>query len=104
MQVAEKNRLSRASETVQLDIKAHIEEIQQRIESLNEQISPSPNSKPIGNAKMKSYNPLKGSAKFHLPMFGGITRDGNTLAKNRLPGWSGSLLSTTIVASTRVNA
>ncbi|MFM7878468.1 IS110-like element ISMae40 family transposase [Microcystis aeruginosa] len=38
MQVAEKNRLSRASETVQLDIKAHIEEIQQRIESLNEQI------------------------------------------------------------------
>lgn len=38
MQVAEKNRLSRASETVQLDIKAHIEEIQQRIETLNEQI------------------------------------------------------------------
>lgn len=38
MQVAEKNRLSRASGTVQLDIKAHIEEIQQRIETLNEQI------------------------------------------------------------------
>ena len=38
MQVAEKNRLSRASETVQLDIKAHIEEMKQRIETLNEQI------------------------------------------------------------------
>jgi transposase len=38
MQVAEKNRLSRASETVQLDIKAHIEESQKRVETLNAQI------------------------------------------------------------------
>lgn len=34
MQVAEKNRLSRAAQTVQPDIKAHIEEIKQRIETL----------------------------------------------------------------------
>ena len=38
MQVAEKNRLSRASQTVESDIKAHIEEMKQRIETLNEQI------------------------------------------------------------------
>jgi len=38
MQVAEKNRLSRASASVQTDIKAHIEQVQQRIEVLNEQI------------------------------------------------------------------
>jgi len=38
MQVAQKNRLSRASETVQLDIKTHIEEMKQRIDILNEQI------------------------------------------------------------------
>jgi transposase len=38
MQVAEKNRLTRASKAVQQDIKAHIEEMQKRIETLNEQI------------------------------------------------------------------
>lgn len=38
MQVAEKNRLSRASQNVQTDIEAHIEQVQQRIEALNEQI------------------------------------------------------------------
>jgi transposase len=38
MQVGEKNRLTRASQAVQTDIKAHIEEIQKRIETLNEQI------------------------------------------------------------------
>lgn len=38
MQVAEKNRLSRASANVQTDIKAHIEQVHQRIEALNEQI------------------------------------------------------------------
>lgn len=38
MQVAEKNRLTRASASVQTDIKAHIEQVQQRIDALNEQI------------------------------------------------------------------
>jgi transposase len=38
MQVAEKNRLTRASQAIQKDIKAHIEEMKQRIETLNEQI------------------------------------------------------------------
>jgi len=38
IQVAEKNRLSRASKAVQTDINDHIEQIYKRIESLNEQI------------------------------------------------------------------
>ena len=38
MQVAEKNRLCRASNTVESDIRDHSEQIQQRIESLDEQI------------------------------------------------------------------
>ena len=38
MQVAERNRLNRASASVQADIKAHIEQVHQRIEALNEQI------------------------------------------------------------------
>jgi transposase len=38
MQVAEKNRLSRAAEVVQTDIKDHLQQIQQRIETLNQQI------------------------------------------------------------------
>jgi transposase len=38
MQVAEKNRLSRATSAVEADLKEHIGQLQQRIESLNEQI------------------------------------------------------------------
>lgn len=38
MQVAEKNRLNRASQAVLSDIKDHIEQMQKRIEALNEQI------------------------------------------------------------------
>jgi transposase len=38
MQVAEKNRLSRASKAVEKDISEHIKQMQNRIESLNEQI------------------------------------------------------------------
>lgn len=38
MQVAEKNRLSRANPTLHTDIKEHIEQMQQRIKALNEQI------------------------------------------------------------------
>jgi transposase len=38
MQVAEKNRLSRASKAVEADISEHIKQMQNRIESLNEQI------------------------------------------------------------------
>jgi len=36
MQVAEKNRLSRASKTIEADITEHIEQLQGRIEALNE--------------------------------------------------------------------
>lgn len=38
MQVAEKNRLHRASDTIKSDIHEHSQQIQKRIESLNEQI------------------------------------------------------------------
>lgn len=38
MKVAEKNRLSRATEMVQADIEEHLEQIEQRIKSLNQQI------------------------------------------------------------------
>jgi transposase len=38
MQVAEKNRLTRATPSVEADLTAHIEQLKQRIEALNEQI------------------------------------------------------------------
>jgi len=38
MQVAEKNRLSRASKTVQTDLEEHLQQLGHRIESLNQQI------------------------------------------------------------------
>ena len=38
MQVAEKNRLSRAPEIVKADIEEHLEQIEQRLKSLNQQI------------------------------------------------------------------
>jgi transposase len=38
MQVAEKNRLSRATAAVQADLSEHIQQLQQRIDALNEQI------------------------------------------------------------------
>ena len=38
MQVAEKNRLSSAPASIQADIKAHLKELKERIEGLNEQI------------------------------------------------------------------
>ena len=38
MQVAEKNRLTRATPGVEADLTEHIEQLQARIESLNEQI------------------------------------------------------------------
>jgi transposase len=38
MQVAEKNRLSSASDSIQSDIKAHLKELKERIHALNEQI------------------------------------------------------------------
>jgi transposase len=38
MQVAEKNRLTRASDSVRTDLEEHMEQMQQRIDKLNEQI------------------------------------------------------------------
>jgi transposase len=39
MQVAEKNRLSRSPDSVQADIKAHLAQLKERIEALNQQIN-----------------------------------------------------------------
>jgi len=38
IQVAEKNRLARASKTIQADIEDHLKQLEQRLESLNQQI------------------------------------------------------------------
>ncbi len=97
MQVAEKNRLSRASETVQLDIKAHIEEIQQRIESLNEDSVPRPTASRLATQN-EILQSVKGIGKVSSAYVWRNYPRWEHSRKNRLPGWSGSLLSTTIVA------
>jgi transposase len=67
-QVAEKNRLRSATETVQLDIKAPIEEIKQHLETFNGQIqSLAQQQADWQGIKMKSCNPLKGLATSHKP-------------------------------------
>lgn len=63
MQVAEKNRLTRASLAVQNDIKAHIEEMQKRIEALNEQIQSLAQQQRDWQRKDKILQSVKGIGK-----------------------------------------
>jgi transposase len=63
MQVAEKNRLSRASPTVQADIKAHLEEIDTRIAVLNEQIQALAQQQPDWQRKDEILQSVKGIGK-----------------------------------------
>lgn len=63
MQVAEKNRLTRASQAVQKDIKAHIEELQKRIETLNEQIQSLAHQQHDWQRKNEILQSLKGIGK-----------------------------------------
>jgi transposase len=63
MQVAEKNRLSRASASVQTDIKAHIEQVHQRIEALNEQIQSLTQQQHDWQRKDKILQSVKGIGK-----------------------------------------
>jgi transposase len=63
MQVAEKNRLTRASQAVQTDIKAHIEEMQKRIETLNEQIQSLAHQQRDGQRKDEILQSVKGIGK-----------------------------------------
>lgn len=63
MQVAEKNRLCRASEEVQSDIQAHIEQLQQRIERLNQQIQALAQQQADWQRKDEILRSLKGIGK-----------------------------------------
>lgn len=63
IQVAEKNRLSRASPTVQADIKAHLEEIDHRIAVLNEQIQSLARQQPDWQHKDEILQSVKGIGK-----------------------------------------
>jgi len=63
MQVAEKNRLSRASASVQTDIKAHSEPVHQRVEALNEQIQSLTQQQHDWQRKDKILQAVKGIGK-----------------------------------------
>lgn len=63
MQVAEKNRLSSAPATVQADIKAHLEQIQERIDTLNEQIQTLAQQQADWKRKMEILTSFKGVGK-----------------------------------------
>lgn len=60
MQVAEKNRLSRASKAVETDISEHIEQMQSHIESLNEQIQTLAAQQCDGKRKNEILRSVKG--------------------------------------------
>ena len=63
MQVAEKNRLSRALPSVQADINEHIEQLQQRIEALNAQIETLAVQQQDGQRKQAILQSVKGIGK-----------------------------------------
>ena len=63
MQVAEKNRLSSAPTTVQVDIREHLQQIQQRIESLNGQIQTLAQTQQDWQRKNTILNSVKGIGK-----------------------------------------
>lgn len=63
MQVAEKNRLTRASECVQSDIQAHIEQMQQRINQMNDQIQMLAEHQPDLQRKSVILQSVKGVGK-----------------------------------------
>jgi transposase len=60
MQVAEKNRLSSAPSSVQADIEAHIEQIQQRVSDLNAQIQTLAKTQKTWQRKDKILQSVKG--------------------------------------------
>jgi transposase len=101
--VAEKNRLSRASKTVQADIEDHLKQLEQRLESLNQQIQTLGNSKPIGSAKIRFCSPLKALVQSPLPSVWSNCLNLVSSLKNSLLVWLGLLPSITTAANTRVN-
>jgi transposase len=80
MQVAEKNRLSRASKAVENDIGEHIEQMQDRIELLNEQIQALATQQRDGQRKNEILRSVKGIGQItaalcvaELPELGKLT-------------------------------
>jgi transposase len=69
MQVTEKNRLTRASESVKVDIQAHIEQLQQRINALNEQIQSLTTQQPDWQQKNTLLQSVKGIGKITAALF-----------------------------------
>ncbi len=63
IQVAEKNRLTRASATVQADIKEHLEQLKTRIEALNQQIQTLGSQQADWQRKDKLLQSVKGIGK-----------------------------------------
>ena len=78
MQVAEKNRLSRATKIVQADIEEHLEQIEQRLKSLNQQIQ-TVTSATIGLETQRQHLAIShwDWQSYISLMFGRITRIGN---------------------------
>jgi transposase len=60
IQVAEKNRLTRASKVVQADIEEHLKQLEQRIESLNQHIQALGQQQPDWQRKDKILQSVKG--------------------------------------------
>jgi transposase len=69
MQVAEKNRLTRASEVVKADIKAHIKHLQQQIDTLTEQIQSLTKQQPDWYHKNALLQSVKGIGKVTAALF-----------------------------------
>jgi transposase len=63
IQVAEKNRLSRASIAIQADIKDHLEQLKQRIEAVNQQIQTLGHQQADWQRKDKILQSVKGIGK-----------------------------------------
>lgn len=63
IQVAEKNRLTRAPESVRMDLEEHIEQLQQRIDKLNEQIQALATQQPHWQRQRQILQSVKGVGK-----------------------------------------
>ena len=82
MQVAEKNRLSRADKIVQADLEEHLEHIEQRLKSLNQQIQTLTQQQSDWKGKDTILQSVTGIGFRYISlMFSRITRTGNPFGK-----------------------
>ena len=103
LQVAEKNRLTRASESVQTDIKAPSEQVQQRIEALNEQIQTLAQQQGDWQRKDALLQSVKGIGKVTAALCLAELPELGTLSEKQIARLVGLRPSTTTVANTKVN-